>query len=169
MHFAEGQVSLEYTRYIKRKSVFIFGSVCFLLFLLLLSVSLGAVHIPLSDVVLTLLGKTISKRFEIIIWNIRLPQAFAAIVAGAGLAVAGAVCGDSAESARLALHPGHLPCCGFRRGLFRHDVGLGCDVEYGARGSDHFQHLCHNDHGFPFFSDRCRYHRRRIQDSGRFP
>jgi iron complex transport system permease protein len=49
------------------------------------------VHIPLSDVVLTLLGKTISKRFEIIIWNIRLPQAFAAIVAGAGLAVAGAV------------------------------------------------------------------------------
>ena len=91
MHFAEGQVSLEYTRYIKRKSVFIFGSISFLVFLLLLSVSLGAVNIPLSDVVLILLGKTISKRFEIIIWNIRLPQAFAAMVAGAGLAVSGAV------------------------------------------------------------------------------
>ncbi len=91
MHFAEGGISLEYARYIKRKSVFILGSLSFLAFLLLLSVSLGAVNIPLSDVVLTLLGKTISKRFEIIVWNIRLPQAFAAIVAGAGLAVAGAV------------------------------------------------------------------------------
>ncbi len=90
MHFGEGQVPLEYTRYIKRKSSFIIGSILFLAFLLLLSVSLGAVHISISDVALTLLGKVISKRFEIIIWNIRLPQAFAAMVAGAGLAIAGA-------------------------------------------------------------------------------
>jgi iron complex transport system permease protein len=90
MHFAQGQVSTEYTRYIKRKSVFILGSISFLVFLLLLSVSLGAVNIPLSDVVLSLLGKTISKRVDIIIWNIRLPQAFTAAVAGAGLAIAGA-------------------------------------------------------------------------------
>ncbi|MCD4741815.1 MAG: iron ABC transporter permease, partial [Desulfobacteraceae bacterium] len=36
-------------------------------------------------------GVTISKRFDIIIFNIRLPQVITAIVAGAGLAVSGAV------------------------------------------------------------------------------
>jgi len=90
MHFTDGQVPLEYTRYIRRKSVLIGGSIVVLAFLLVFSVSMGAADIPLSDVVLTLMGKTISKRFEIIIWNIRLPQAFAAMVAGSGLAVAGA-------------------------------------------------------------------------------
>jgi iron complex transport system permease protein len=60
-------------------------------FLLLGSLSLGAASITLNDVAVTLLGKTISKRIDIIVWNIRLPQALTAIVAGAGLAVAGAV------------------------------------------------------------------------------
>ena len=90
MHFADGQFPLEYTRYIKRKTAFIGVSIVLLAFLLVVSVSMGAASLPLSDVVLTLMGKTISKRFEIIIWNIRLPQAFAAMVAGCGLAVAGA-------------------------------------------------------------------------------
>jgi len=90
MHFADGQVPLEYTRYIKRKTALIGGSIVLLAFLLVVSVSMGAANIPLSHVVLTLLGKTISKQSETIIWNIRLPQALAAIVAGSGLAVAGA-------------------------------------------------------------------------------
>jgi len=91
MHFAEGQVPIEYTRYIGRKSVFIVGSIVFLAFLLIVSVSLGAADISLAEVVLTVVGKTISKQFDIIVWNIRLPQALSAIVAGAGLAVSGAV------------------------------------------------------------------------------
>ncbi len=91
MHFNGGGVPLEYTRYIKRKLAFIGGSIILLACLLVVSVSMGAANIPLSDVVLTLVGKTISKQFEIIIWNIRLPQAFTAMVAGCGLAVAGAV------------------------------------------------------------------------------
>jgi iron complex transport system permease protein len=91
MHFAEGEVPIEYTRYIGRKSVFIAGSIVLLAFLLIISVSLGAADISLGEVVLTLVGKTISKRFDIIIWNIRLPQALAAVVAGAGLAISGAV------------------------------------------------------------------------------
>ncbi len=90
MHFADGQIPLEYTRYINRKLAFIGGSIVLLGFLLVVSVSLGAANIPLPDVFLALVGKAISKRFEIIIWNIRLPQAFAAMVAGSGLAVAGA-------------------------------------------------------------------------------
>jgi iron complex transport system permease protein len=91
MHFAEGQVPIEYTRYIGRKSVFIGGSIVLLAFLLIVSVSLGAADISLGEVVLTLVGKTVSKRFDIIVWNIRLPQALSAVVAGAGLAVSGAV------------------------------------------------------------------------------
>ena len=91
MHFDDGQVPLEYTRYLGRKSAFIAGSILLLAFLLVLSISVGAAGIPISDVVLTLVGKTVSKRFDIIIWNIRLPQALAAIVSGAGLAIAGAV------------------------------------------------------------------------------
>jgi iron complex transport system permease protein len=90
MHFADGKVPLEYTRYIKRKTVFIGGNIVLLVFLLVFSISMGAANIPLSDVVLTLVGKTILKRFDIIVWNIRLPQALAAMVAGSGLAVAGA-------------------------------------------------------------------------------
>jgi iron complex transport system permease protein len=91
MHFAEGQVPLEYTQYIGRKSIFIGGSIVLLAFLLIISVSLGAADISLGEVVLTVAGKTISKRFDIIVWNIRLPQALSAVVAGAGLAVSGAV------------------------------------------------------------------------------
>jgi iron complex transport system permease protein len=91
MHFDDGQVPVEYTRYLGRKSAFIAASTLLLVLLLVLSVSVGAAGIPVSEVVLTLIGKTIAKRFDIIIWNIRLPQALAAIVSGAGLAIAGAV------------------------------------------------------------------------------
>jgi len=56
---------------------------------LLISLSLGAAGVPLSAVAKTLVGITVSKRFDIIVWNIRMPQAMTAVVAGAGLAVAG--------------------------------------------------------------------------------
>ena len=56
---------------------------------LVVAVSMGAARIPLSDVARSLAGMAVSKRFEMILWNIRLPQALAAVVAGAGLAVAG--------------------------------------------------------------------------------
>ena len=59
--------------------------------LFIVSISLGAASISVFDVVQTLLGKTVSKRIDIIIWQIRMPQALTAVVAGAGLAVAGAV------------------------------------------------------------------------------
>jgi iron complex transport system permease protein len=39
----------------------------------------------------TLLGESVSTKWDSIIWNIRLPQALAAIVAGAGLSIAGVV------------------------------------------------------------------------------
>lgn len=57
---------------------------------LVAALSLGPASVPANEVVRTLFGVEVPQRSEIIVWNIRLPQALAAIVAGAGLAVAGA-------------------------------------------------------------------------------
>jgi len=91
MHFSDGQVPAEYRRYIGVK----FAAVCLtgglLALALVVSISLGAANIPVGDVAKTLMGWAVSKRFDVIVWNIRLPQALASVVAGAGLAVAGTV------------------------------------------------------------------------------
>lgn len=89
MHFSDGSIPEEYRRYVGWKSTFLFVVAGALAISLVVAVSLGAAHIPLSDVARSLAGMTVSKRFDMILWNIRLPQALAAIVAGAGLAVAG--------------------------------------------------------------------------------
>lgn len=89
MHFSDGAIPEEYRRYIGWKSAFLFAVASTLAVSLLVAVSLGAAHIPLADVARSLTGGAVSKRFEMILWNIRLPQALAAVVAGAGLAVAG--------------------------------------------------------------------------------
>ena len=89
MHFCDGTIPEEYRRYIGWKISLLFMVAGAIVVSLLVAVSLGAAHIPLIDVASSLTGQVVSKRFEMIIWNIRLPQALAAIVAGAGLAVAG--------------------------------------------------------------------------------
>jgi iron complex transport system permease protein len=91
MHLHHGQVSAEYRQYINRKGLFIVFLTVSLLAVLLLSLSLGAADVPILCVVKSLVGLAGSLRTEAIVWNIRLPQAIAAIVAGAGLSVAGAV------------------------------------------------------------------------------
>ena len=91
MHFDDGQIPEEYKQYTGRKLVFIGLTFCALVLSLLVSVSLGAADISLAEVARTMLGFSDSQRFEAIIWNIRLPQALAAIIAGAALAISGAV------------------------------------------------------------------------------
>jgi iron complex transport system permease protein len=91
MHFSDGQVPAEYRRYIGVKLAVVCLTGGLLAAALVVSISLGAANIPLADVAKTLMGWAVSKRFDVIVWNIRLPQALASIVAGAGLAVAGAV------------------------------------------------------------------------------
>lgn len=88
MHLDDGYIPEEYTRYIGRKIAISVAGLVLLFVLLLVSISVGAVHIPLKEVVRTLFAGG-SRRWEIIIWNIRFPQSLAAIVAGAGLAVSG--------------------------------------------------------------------------------
>ena len=89
MHFANGAVPEDYLVYVRRKYFWIMGG--FLFILLICSISVGAVTIPPQEVLQTMLGQSVSTKWDSIIWNIRLPQALAAIVAGAGLSVAGVV------------------------------------------------------------------------------
>jgi iron complex transport system permease protein len=95
VHFASGAVPEDYLAYVRRKYFWIMGGLLLLFFMLVYSISVGAVEIPFYKVVQTLLGQEpITKSDENIwriVWNIRLPQALAAIVAGAGLSVAGVV------------------------------------------------------------------------------
>ncbi|MEE4135255.1 MAG: iron ABC transporter permease [Desulforhopalus sp.] len=90
MHFHQGQIPEEYQRYIGRKIAFLVTLVLLLVLALLVAISRGAAEIPLITVAQTLIGMETSRQSELIIWNIRLPQALASMVAGAGLAVAGA-------------------------------------------------------------------------------
>lgn len=90
MHLADGRVSREYARYVNFKLGFIGLSLLALALGLAVSLSLGAAGVPLHAVVKTVAGVSVSKRFDVIVWNIRMPQALAAVVAGAGLSVAGA-------------------------------------------------------------------------------
>jgi iron complex transport system permease protein len=89
MHTEYGNVPADYLAYTRKKVVVLAGSLVIVLVLFVLAISVGAVAIPPVDVIQALIGMGSSARWDRIIWNIRLPQALAAIVAGTGLAVAG--------------------------------------------------------------------------------
>ncbi|KUG15798.1 iron(iii) dicitrate transport system permease protein [hydrocarbon metagenome] len=89
VHFADGALPHDYLRYTYRKWLWILGGIVTLSALLVLSISVGAVAISPYEVLMTLLGQNVSTKWDAIIWNIRLPQALTAIVAGVGLSVAG--------------------------------------------------------------------------------
>lgn len=91
MHFADGAVPEDYLRYVRKKYFWIIGGLLLLFFMLIYSISVGAVTIPPHEVLQTMMGQSVSDKWDSIIWNIRLPQALAAVIAGAGLAIAGAV------------------------------------------------------------------------------
>jgi iron complex transport system permease protein len=90
MHLEDGLVPEEYRRYTGRKVAFVTGGFVLLIVIFVLSISIGAVRIPPFAVVKILLGGSFPGPWEIIIRNIRLPQALTAIVAGIGLGVSGA-------------------------------------------------------------------------------
>lgn len=91
MHFNNGQIPEGYSKHIRAKYSFIFLGLLVGATLLVFSVGTGPVSISPRDVITTLVGTSVSKQYDLIIWNIRLSQAIAAIVAGGGLAICGAV------------------------------------------------------------------------------
>lgn len=91
MHFNDGVVSKEYASYIFRKTTFTLTALGILLLSLAVGISLGAVNLPIIDVIKSLSRINVSTQVDIIVWNIRLPQALTAIVAGSGLSAAGTI------------------------------------------------------------------------------
>jgi len=91
MHFNSDELPANYKKYIFRKTLFLIYAFILLVFIFIVSISVGAVNIPFIDVIKTLLFKNGSKRFDLIIWNIRLPQALTALTAGVALSVSGLV------------------------------------------------------------------------------
>ncbi|MCG8572851.1 MAG: iron ABC transporter permease [Spirochaetes bacterium] len=91
MHLKPDTAPTKYQQYIHRKVVFLIICLCLLFFVFILSISLGAVSIPPIDVLKTLLNIEMPRQTELIIRQIRLPQTLTALVAGAGLALAGVV------------------------------------------------------------------------------
>jgi len=91
MHLTENNLHTEYLRYVGRKIVFIVICLIALGLMILFSISKGPAGVPIIAVIKTLAGAGVSERYKIIVWNIRMPQVLSAVVAGAGLAVAGAV------------------------------------------------------------------------------
>jgi iron complex transport system permease protein len=106
VHLTDGEIPKEYLQYVGRKVSFITGGIALLLILFVYSISVGAVQIPPAEVVQTIASGTIARinailpfdlpavesvslKWDIIIWNIRLPQALTAVIAGIGLSVAG--------------------------------------------------------------------------------
>ncbi|HKM41970.1 MAG TPA: iron ABC transporter permease [Methanocorpusculum sp.] len=83
------QSSGKYQKYIGRKISIIIIGIILTIVMFLVSVSVGAVSIPIPDIIATIFGGGGTSLYERIIWNIRIPQALTAIVAGAGLAIAG--------------------------------------------------------------------------------
>ncbi|KAF1073491.1 iron ABC transporter permease [Halodesulfovibrio sp. MK-HDV] len=91
MHFLEGQVPVAYNHYIGRKVTLVVTSVGLLVMTFVIAISMGVANISIAEVASSLLGGDVARRVDIIIWNIRLPQALTAVVAGGGLAVSGVV------------------------------------------------------------------------------
>lgn len=91
MHFDDGLIPEDYRRYLARKRLAIALGLVALVLVLVVALASGAARIPVGEVVGTLIGREVSARTQAIVWHIRLPQAVAALIAGAGLAAAGMV------------------------------------------------------------------------------
>jgi len=89
MHLNEGKVPDDYQSYLNYKVRWIIAGLLLALILFITAISVGAVAIPPLEVIQTLAGTTTSVKWDRIVWNIRLPQALAAVIAGVGLAIAG--------------------------------------------------------------------------------
>lgn len=91
MHFADGKIPAEYRRHTSRKGLMVLGTGALLLAVLVYALSTGAADMPLAKVLRALTGQAVEARLETVVWSIRMPQALAAILAGAALSSSGTV------------------------------------------------------------------------------
>ncbi len=79
-----------YKQYTGRKSLILLGIAVLTLLVALFAVNAGSTDLNSYQVIKSILGRGNSVS-DVVIWNIRLPRVLAAIIAGAGLSVAGCV------------------------------------------------------------------------------
>lgn len=84
-------IASNYNRSIRRRIVLLAIAAALLPVMLCVSIAVGAAAVPLRDTIAILCGGEADPRLVKIVLEIRLPQSLAAIIAGAGLAVSGAV------------------------------------------------------------------------------
>ncbi|WP_440955804.1 FecCD family ABC transporter permease [Methanosarcina sp. Mfa9] len=91
------EVRGQYSKFIGRKTFFIFFFLALILIISGISASLGSANISIWEVYSAILHKLFPDYFEpgwiadVCVWNLRLPRILMGIVAGAGLGVAGCV------------------------------------------------------------------------------
>lgn len=85
-----GQLVQEYRQYIHKKYLLglILGALIFIM--AIFAINAGSANLSFKDTLMTLLGQG-TKMTTAVVWRIRMPRIIAAIVAGAGLSVAGCV------------------------------------------------------------------------------
>lgn len=90
-NYIENRGGIEaYHRSIRKKWFILLGMLVVMLFFMVISVNAGAASMSPLEIVKTLLGLGDERGF-VVIWRIRMPRVIAAVVAGAGLSIAGCV------------------------------------------------------------------------------
>jgi len=84
------EIQESYKKYTGRKKVVISFVILLIIVFSIFSICAGSSNITPYQVIMTILGNG-NEMSNIVIWNIRLPRVLAAIIAGAGLSVAGCV------------------------------------------------------------------------------
>jgi iron complex transport system permease protein len=88
MHIDSSIFPEEYSLYIKRKVFILISGIILLLAAVIVSICLGSVFIPVTEVFKALFNLSSSK-WNIIIFNIRLPRVLTAVFTGIGLSLGG--------------------------------------------------------------------------------
>ncbi len=86
----DADVLVRYRQSMWGKIIFGLAVAVFLLIAIVYAISVGAYTIPVLDVISTLMWEDPAATEHNVIWNIRLPRIITAIIAGAGLSLAGA-------------------------------------------------------------------------------
>lgn len=84
------EINQSYKEYTGRKKLVISLVILLIIVFSILSICAGSSNIKPHQVIMAVLGKG-TELSSVVIWNIRLPRVMAAIIAGAGLSVAGCV------------------------------------------------------------------------------
>ena len=91
MHFHHGTIPKEYRTYIGRKITLLLFTLLLLIGCFGIGIITGSADLSPVSVLRSVGGLAVTKQVDAIIWNIRMPQVLASMLAGGGLAVSGAV------------------------------------------------------------------------------